>query len=70
MKTDTIKQMRPNLKYNAKMLAKQTGRSEPVVRGEMKTAHISGFLEEVTQAGMKGKFYQTKQIDIFGDKND
>jgi len=66
----SIEQMRPNLKYNARMLAKQTGKSESVVRGELKAAFISGFVEEVTQAGMKGKFYQTKQIDIFGDKND
>lgn len=66
----SIEQMRPNLKYNARMLAKQTGKSESVVRGELKAAQISGFVEEVTQEGMKGKFYKTKQIDIFGDKND
>ena len=52
------------------MLAKQTGKSESTVRGELKAALVSGFVEEVVQAGVKGKFYQTKQIDIFGGKND
>ena len=70
MKTDTIREMRPNLKYSARMLAKQTGKSESTVRGELKAALVSGFVEEVVQAGVKGKFYQTKQIDIFGGKND
>jgi len=42
MKTDTIRQMRPNLKYNAKMLSKQTGRSESVVKGELKAPWLAG----------------------------
>jgi hypothetical protein len=67
---NAVEQMRPNLRYTPRTLAKQTGKSESVVRGELKAAHISGFMEEVKQEGMKGKFYQTKQIDIFGGEND
>lgn len=65
----TIEQMRPNLKYTPEMLAKQTGKSVYTVRGELKAALIGGFVEQVTQQGMKVKLYITKQIDIFGDKN-
>ncbi|TQV82820.1 hypothetical protein [Aliikangiella coralliicola] len=63
--TTSIDQMRPGMKYTPQMLAKQTGMSVNKVKGELKSALMGGFVEETKVKGQRGKYYETKQIDIF-----